>query len=398
MTIKTSQSFLTFSEIESEFGKNPSRSLGDYRRSISKGGVSWPLDDGIPTGPNDTISFSDFLGKQHNIIIVLSGGGTSYRQKILNDKTSITSTGFRGTGKSVRKTSKNIVYITRKIGSEKAGGAGGRTKCALRTQDNNAWFGGDPSGAKVLIRLGSGGKLYGAGGDGGNGAKWAATGSQGEDGTSALGLEIDVESVTVDPGGIIQGGGGGGGGGGSAREGSTHDRQTGGGGGGGGAGLPAGTGGEGGKTKKKYSTIFGKRNLPGSVRNGDDGDNGTLNNGGDGGRGGNSDGEARGGGGGGGGATNLTDGEVGIGGTGKGGNFDNEPTDGLDGGDGENGYNPGVGGIGGHGWKSEGGGGGGRNGGVQGFRGLAITRNPGLNNPTRIGSAIYGGINDKGVK
>ena len=31
-------------------------------------------------------------------------------------------------------------------------------------------------------------------------------------------------------------------------------------------------------------------------------------------------------------------------------------------------------------------------------RGLAITRNPGLKNPTRIGSAIYGGINDKGVK
>ena len=167
MTIKTSQNHLTFSEIESEFGKNPSRSLGDYRRSISKGGVNWPLDDGIPT--SGTISFSDFLGKQHNIIIVLSGGGTSYRQKILKDKTSITSTGFRGTSKNIRKTSKNIVYITRKIGSEKAGGAGGRTKCALRTQNNNDWFGGDPSGAKVLIRLGSGGKLYGAGGDGGRG-------------------------------------------------------------------------------------------------------------------------------------------------------------------------------------------------------------------------------------
>jgi len=84
MTIKTSQNHLTFSEIESEFGKNPSRSLGDYRRSISKGGVNWPLDDGIPT--SGTISFSDFLGKQHNIIIVLSGGGTSYRHRFENPK------------------------------------------------------------------------------------------------------------------------------------------------------------------------------------------------------------------------------------------------------------------------------------------------------------------------
>ena len=75
MTIKTSQNNLKFSHIENEFGKSPNRSLGDYRRSISKGGVSWPLDDGIPT--SGEIKFSDFLGKQHNIIIVLSGGGLS---------------------------------------------------------------------------------------------------------------------------------------------------------------------------------------------------------------------------------------------------------------------------------------------------------------------------------
>ena len=392
MTIKTSQNHLTFSEIESEFGKNPSRSLGDYRRSISKGGVNWPLDDGIPT--SGTISFSDFLGKQHNIIIVLSGGGTSYRQKILNDKTSITSTGFRGTGKSVRKTSKNIVYITRTIGSEKAGGAGGRPKCALRTQTNNDWFGGNPSGARVLIRLGSGGKLYGAGGDGGKGAKWSQTGSGGEDGTSALGLQINVESVTVDSGGIIQAGGGGGGGGGSAAEYSRHRRKTGGGGGGGGAGLPAGTGGAGGSTTKKYRNFLGQKvNLPGSVRDGDDGNNGSLNNGGNGGDGGNSDGEARGGGAGGGGATNGNQGE---GGEGKGSNFNGKPTDGADGV--SSGGEKGKGGDGGHGWKSEGGGGGAQSGGNAGFRGLAITRNPGLNNPTRIGeSRIHGGIADKGV-
>ena len=211
MTIKTSQSNLSFSEIESEFGRSPNRSIGDYRRSISKGGQTWPLDDGIPT--SGTISFSSFLGKQHNIIIVLNGGQTA-RDKILSDKSSIDSTGYRGTNSSIRRTSKNIVYINRTIGSAQ----GSRKKCALRTQDKNRWFGGNPNGGKIFIRIGSSGGLYGAGGDGGQGGTEETKGDNGENGTSALGLEVNVDSIFIESGGRIQAGGGGGAGGGGARE------------------------------------------------------------------------------------------------------------------------------------------------------------------------------------
>ena len=49
MTIKSSGSSLAFSEIESEFGSNGTRSLGSYRLSQNVGSLSnLPLDSGIP--------------------------------------------------------------------------------------------------------------------------------------------------------------------------------------------------------------------------------------------------------------------------------------------------------------------------------------------------------------
>ena len=59
MTIKNSGTSLSFSEIESEFGTNPTRSLGPYRVSQSFGALTnQPLDTGIPQ--SGAISFSDF--------------------------------------------------------------------------------------------------------------------------------------------------------------------------------------------------------------------------------------------------------------------------------------------------------------------------------------------------
>jgi hypothetical protein len=60
MTIKSSGSSLSFSEIEAEFGANGGRTLGNYRLSQSVGSLSnLPLDSGIPN--SGTIKFSDFL-------------------------------------------------------------------------------------------------------------------------------------------------------------------------------------------------------------------------------------------------------------------------------------------------------------------------------------------------
>ena len=68
MTIKSSGSQLAFSEIETEFGANGTRSLGSYRLTQSVGTLSnLPLDTGVPT--SGTIKFSDFYGKQLNIVV-----------------------------------------------------------------------------------------------------------------------------------------------------------------------------------------------------------------------------------------------------------------------------------------------------------------------------------------
>lgn len=367
MPLPSSPQRLSADLIQIEFGRknNESWKISDYRRSISVGGRDWSVDDGIPT--SGTIRFSDFHSKQHNIVILMSGN-TANRQRILSDKTSITSTGYRSTNSSVRRTSKNIVYIIKTIGSAK----GSRVTCALRTQNNNRWFNGSPNGAKVSIIIGNGGALYGAGGDGGNGRKYNKSGDNGENGTSALGLEIEVESIEVEEGGLIVAGGGGGGGGGGGRETSRKDRRACGGGGGGGAGIPSGEG--------------GKSNDEGV--NGDKGGDGSFINGGSGGEGGDNDNEAYGGSGGGGGSVNP------LGGSGT--SASGEGRSRTEGEDGNN--SNGDGGRGGDGDGSDKDNGGESEGGSGGKSGFAITRRSGMSAPTIIGSVrVHGRQNDSGV-
>ena len=80
MTInKTSGDPLSFqNDIEAEFGSNPARSLGQYRRDDPSGNFDnasptgsslsgLPLDAGIPV--SGEIKFSDFYGKQLNMIV-----------------------------------------------------------------------------------------------------------------------------------------------------------------------------------------------------------------------------------------------------------------------------------------------------------------------------------------
>ena len=277
MAIKSSGSPLSFSEIESEFGSNNSRSLGNYRVSQTVGTLSnKPLDTGIPqSGP---ISFSQFYDKRLNVVVDFHSGGQELRQNAksrYNNNSVTVIGGFRGRKEAG---SKILIHVNKTIGSAK----GSQANVALRTGSWN-------SDVVLSVDIGSSGRLYGAGGDGGKGAdSWSDGGSQnggsGGNGTSALGIEHEETAVNVQSGGkIICGFGGGGGGAGARQVDSGADRSGCGGGGGGGAGLPAGNGGGAGTRRSGNAD---------EVQNGTGGGAGQLEEDGEGGEGGNNRNEA----------------------------------------------------------------------------------------------------------
>ena len=278
MTIKNSGSPLSFFEIEAEFGDNPGRSLGQYRRDDPSGNfdnssptgssLSLPLDTGIPV--SGEIRFSDFYGKKLNMIVdyfadtgspdgeadqVLNrednGANTmaatwrynnqSERVKVVGGYRSrptgtfapgtynLSSTSWQG-GKKV------IVHVNTEVGGVKSLSGTDLNKVALRT-------GGWPTGTSLQIDIGSSGRLQGAGGNGRKGTTNSGQPAQAFAGTSALGVEYPAQ---INNNGIIRCGygGGGGGGGSSSNPGkSKTDYGRSGGAGGGGAGIPAGDGG-----------------------------------------------------------------------------------------------------------------------------------------------------------
>ena len=205
MTIKSSGSSLSFSEIEAEFGSNGSRSLGSYRLSQSVGSLSnLPLDSGIPT--SGQIKFSDFYGKQLNVVVDCHSGGEETRIIAKNSKWNNNNLTVIGGFRSKKEGgSKIIINVNKKICSNKDA----VDRCALRT---GSWDGT----ATVQIDVGSSGKILGSGGDGGSGAQGINnSGSPGSSGTSGLGIDTNNVTVNIASGGIIRAGFGGGGGGGN---------------------------------------------------------------------------------------------------------------------------------------------------------------------------------------
>ena len=239
MTIKSSGSSLSFSEIEAEFGGNGTRSLGGYRVSQSVGSLSnLPLDTGIPK--NGTIKFSNFYGKRLNIVVNCHSGGEETRTNAKSDKWNNNSLTVIGGFRSKKEGgSKIIINVNKKFCSDKSA----RNRCALRTGSWN-------STAVVQVDVGSSGRILGSGGNGGRGRNGIDGSAQsGFPGTSGLGIQVNNCTVNVASGGIIRAGfGGGGGGGGSRQVDKGEDRRASGGGGGGGAGCPPGSGGPGGTT------------------------------------------------------------------------------------------------------------------------------------------------------
>ena len=237
MTIKSSGNPLAFSEIETEFGANGTRSLGSYRLTQSVGTLSnLPLDTGIPT--SGTIKFSDFYGKQLNIVVDCFSGGRQDRITAKNDKWNNNNLTVIGGFRSKKEGgSKIYINVNKKFCSDKFN----VNNCALKT---GSW----DSTATVQIDLGSNARIFGAGGDGGSGAQGVNnSGQNGGTGTSGLGIDTNNVTVNVGSGAIIRAGFGGGGGGGGGRQVDKNaDRRASGGGGGGGAGCPSGNGGPGG--------------------------------------------------------------------------------------------------------------------------------------------------------
>jgi len=246
MTIKAAGNPLEFSEIEAEFGAQSPRSLGAYRHSQTVNGLTFNgIDTGIPSGSNDEIKFSDFYGKSLNIVVdCFSNPSTdefrvNAKSKYINNDIVI----INPTTVSKKQNGAKItIRVNKKFGSNK----NSVNHCALRT---GTWS----NPAALIVDLGSNAKVYGAGGNGGEGADGVGAnnvgenGDKGGDGSSGLGIQHQGTVINFRSGAIIRRGYGGGGGGGGGRETSKVDRRAGGGGGGGGAGFPIGLGGVGGK-------------------------------------------------------------------------------------------------------------------------------------------------------
>ena len=252
MAIKDSGSSLAFSEIETEFGQNNDRDLGEYRVSQTVGGlINQPLDAGIPQSVavgSSEISFSDFYSKRLNVIVDYHDTAANNPADAKSKYTQAATVTGRSNGNwtvigqfknppSNTGGTKTRIHVNKNIGSAK----GNATHCAVRTSSN--W----DSGTVLSVEIGASGKIIGAGGDGGAGGNGSSPdGGNGTDGTSALGIQYEGTSI-FNNGDIIAGGGGGGGGG--YRKVEREEWFSGpvyaanGGGGGGGQGLPNGTGG-----------------------------------------------------------------------------------------------------------------------------------------------------------
>ena len=256
---------IKFSYIENEFGSNPTRSMGAYRVSETIGGLSvptigWTESKANPIPNSGTIKFSDFYGKMAITVVDLHSGSATTRKSVRGQfnsgnvrvvggfgsiNTSDTAANNTTTG-TVR--GKYVIgRVNKTIGSVKRDND--KSRVALRTGD---W----DINTELEINIGSDGKLFGAGGDGGNaghGNSPKGSGGAGVDNnapnnaTSALGVEyFSSNDTTVINSGYIQTGYGGGGGGGHAAKNPDKkncDPSQGGSGGGGGAGYPNGSGG-----------------------------------------------------------------------------------------------------------------------------------------------------------
>ncbi len=234
-------------DIKNEFGEvNGTVPLGSYRINETRGQLNLAIADGVPQ--SGTISYDNLRNKRLNIVVdyyadnanlnrAANGADTmNAKNRYVNQNERVHVVGGLRSKPSNTSGHRVRIHVNQTLGGAK----GGKNVCALRTGSWN-------SGTSLSVDVGSNGKIYGGGGDGGEGGNELDAGNPGQDGASALGIDYNGTVVNVSSGGLIRCGFGGGGGGGSGRQvDKGEDRRAGGGGGGGGQGYPGGSGGHGG--------------------------------------------------------------------------------------------------------------------------------------------------------
>ena len=267
-------------DIKNEFGEvGGTVPLGSYRINETRGQLNLAIADGVPQ--SGTISYDNLRNKRLNIVVdyyadnanlnrAANGANTmNARHRYENQNERVHVIGGLKSKPSDTSPHRVRIHVHQTLGGAK----GGKNVCALRTGSFNP-------GTSLIVDVGSNGKIYGGGGDGGEGGNDMDAGNPGQDGASALGIDYNGTTVNVSSGGLIRCGfGGGGGGGGGRQTDKGSDRRAGGGGGGGGQGYPGGAGGDRGRTHV----------------DGGDGSAGDLNEAGEGGGGGNNGNQAYGG-------------------------------------------------------------------------------------------------------
>ena len=202
---------ISFGQISAEFGMPSGKNLGAYRVSETYGAMSnIPLDPGIPQ--SGEIKFSDFHGKQLNIVVNYYDGSNErrvlarnrYNNGPGNGRVSVVG-GFRGKP-SNSGGSRVIIHVNKKLGSEYDGSRG--MKCALRTGTWN-------NNTNLDLYIGNNGGIAGAAGAGGKGGNRSSGPENGKRGSSGLGVQYPLDITNY---GFIAGGGGGGGGGAGGRK------------------------------------------------------------------------------------------------------------------------------------------------------------------------------------
>jgi len=231
MTIKSSGSSLSFSEITAEFGSPKNNNLGAYR-------VSQTID--IETDTNKsvlrnlaldntydstgkitalipqsgTIKFSDFYNKKLNIVVDCNASSTGFKKagpantvetrgRYIDGFYTVIG-GFKG-GPSDTTGSKVFLNVNTTLNSTK----GVISNFAINI--GSSWH----TGTDVILYVSSNGKIYGAGGDGGS-----SPSSAGSNGTTAV--TVRYPGTVIINKGYIQSGYGGGGGG----SGWSQDREV----------------------------------------------------------------------------------------------------------------------------------------------------------------------------
>lgn len=284
---------ISLGQIANEFGytDGTATKLGDYRKIVGGGNYPQSIGDlqfnsidaqtggSVPT--SGQIKLSDFYSTQLQQVVNFWSSNTGGFRLVARDRydsngvisgnNEVAVVGGYRSRPSNSSGTKVHIHVKQDIGSERTD----PDHCALRT--GNQW----ESGTNLQVDVGSGGRIIGAGGNGGSGSQGG--GEQGGAGSSGLGIQYSNTQVNVLSGGIISCGFGGGGGGGGAFD-YDHKswRYASGGSGGGGAGLPLGEGGTGGNGNGSDATSLSEGGEgAGGSNNGNESIGGTGGNGGD---------------------------------------------------------------------------------------------------------------------